>query len=145
MTQAAVVASSPSADQPTDRVRLARTALQAALAVPDVVRGEAGGGVPRVTLDVTGRLDGVLAIARPDGRYTLELRLVARLVPLHALAEAVRARVQTAAARAGLDASLGEVNVEFADLLTAEEIARAALVPEARTTPRSGGHAGGDG
>jgi hypothetical protein len=141
---AAVMASSQLADEPTARVRLARAALQAALAVPGVVRGEAGGGVPRVTLDATGRLDGVLAVAQPDGRYAIELRLVARLVPLQALAEAVRARVRTAAARAELDASLGEVDVEFADLLTAEEIARAALAAEARTTRASVGHAGGD-
>jgi len=126
MSSAAFMAGPPPAEEPTERVRLARTALLAALAVPGVVQGDAGGNVPRVTVDASGRLDGVLAVAQPDGRYEIQLRLVTELVPLIALAETVRGRVRSAAERAGLGASLGEIDVEFADLLTAEEILRAA-------------------
>ncbi|MBB4660478.1 hypothetical protein [Conexibacter arvalis] len=83
----------------------------------------------------------MLAIAEPDGRYGIELRLVAELVPLHALAEAIRARVRRAAAHAGLEASLGEIDVEFADLLTAEE---RAAVARALAAPTRAAEASGD-
>ena len=109
----------------SDRVRLARAALESALAVPGVVRGEAGPGVARVTADGCELLSGVSAIAQSDGRYAIDLRLVARLVPLSPLAENVRAHVRAAAARAGLTAALGSVDIEFADVLTSEEIERA--------------------
>ncbi|HEY4276746.1 MAG TPA: hypothetical protein VGM91_00930 [Conexibacter sp.] len=131
MSQAAAPAPGQPAHDPSDRVRLARVALDAAIAVPKVVRGEAGRDVQRVTVDGGERLEGVLAIAQPDGRYGIELRLVAQLVPLHALAEDVRAKVRGAAARAGLERSLGEVNIEFAGLLTAEERAAAARAAQA--------------
>jgi hypothetical protein len=109
---------SGSADAASDRVRLARVALGAALALPEVIRGDAGLGARRVTEDTSSVLIGVMAIAQADGRYSIDLRLVARLVPLLPLADAVRERVHRAAARAQLDVLLGEVNVEFADLLT---------------------------
>lgn len=108
----------------SDRVRLAQVALAAALAVPDVVRGEAGAGFPRMTAGGSELLMGVSATAQSDGRYAIDLRLIAGLVPLRPLADRVRERVQAAAARAGLGASLGSVDVEFADVLTAEEIER---------------------
>ncbi len=113
---------SPVASSSSDRVRLARVALASALAVPDAVRGEAGQGVPRVTADGPELLVGVSANAEANGRYAIDLRLLARWVPLWPLADHVRARVHTAAARAGLAASLGSVDVEFIDVLTAEEI-----------------------
>jgi hypothetical protein len=100
--------------------------------VPDVVRGVAGVGVTRVvTADGSELLAGVSAIAQADGRYAIDLRLIARLVPLEALAEHVRVGVQTAASRAGLAALLGSVDVEFVDVLTAEEIERSIIAAEA--------------
>jgi hypothetical protein len=144
MSHAAVPASREPAREPSDRVRLARAALSAALAAPKVVRGDAGPDPQRVTVDAGERLVGVLAIAEPDGRYEIELRLVAELVPLHALAEEVRVRVRRAAAHAGLDALLGEVNIEFGGLLTAEEraaVARA-FAAQARAAPAGAAPAG---
>ena len=123
-----------SASPPSERVRLARAALAGALAVPDVVRGEAGVGIARVvTADGSELLAGVSAIAQSDGRYAIDLRLTARLVPLSALADNVRAHVQAAASRAGLAALLGSVHVEFVDVLTAEEIERSIMAAEPTT------------
>lgn len=109
---------SGSAEAGSDRVRLARLALAAALVAPDVDRGDAGLRVPRVTPDPPGVLVGVAATAQADGRYSIDLRLVARPVALLSLADEVRRRVQREAARAELDDLLGEINVEFSDLLT---------------------------
>ena len=109
----------------SDRVRLARLALDAALVVPDVLGAEAGLHGVRVTADPPARLlRGVSVIAQPDGRYAVDLRLVALMVPLVALAEEVRRRVQASAGRRGLADRLGTVNVEFARLLTADEARR---------------------
>jgi len=120
-----------SARPPSERVRLARAALAGALTVPDVVRGEAGVGVTRVvTADGSELLAGVSALAQADGRYAIDLRLIARLVPLSALADKVRAGVQAGASRAGLAALLGSVDVEFVDVLTAEEIERSIIAAE---------------
>jgi hypothetical protein len=121
MTQESPAMSGP-AHSSSDRVRLARLALTTALAVPDVVRAEAGSGVPRVTADGRELLTGVSVIAQADGRYAIDLRLIARLVSLRPLADNIRARVQAAAARSGLAALLGSIDVEFADVLTADEI-----------------------
>lgn len=122
-----------SASPQSDRVRLARVALESALAVPGVVRGEAGVGVARLTADGSELLVGVSAIAQADGRYAIDLRLIARLVPLWPLADHVRAGVQAAAARAGIAALLGSVDVEFAGVLTAEEIERSIIAAEPTT------------
>lgn len=133
MSDSAAPASGQPAHEPSDRVRLARTALSAALAVPEIVRGDAGRVPRRVTVDGEERLEGVLAIAEPDGRYGIDLRLVAELVPLHALAADVRASVRRAAAKAGLEASLGAIDIEFGGLLTAEERAADARALAAQT------------
>lgn len=107
------------------RVRLARLALDAALAVPDVIGAEAGVHGVHVTADPpAGLLRGVSVIAQADGRYAVDLRLVARMVPLVALGEEVRRRVQASAGRGGLADRLGTVNVEFARLLTLDEAPR---------------------
>ena len=107
------------------RVRLARLALDAALAVPDVIGAEAGVHGVHVTADPPARpLRGVSVIAQADGRYAVDLRLVARMVPLVALGEEVRRRVQASAGRGGLADRLGTVNVEFARLLTLDEARR---------------------
>lgn len=139
MTPAAVPTVRPPIDDVSDRVRLARTALHAATSLRDVVRGDAGGPpLPRVTLDRGEQLDGVLAIAEPGGRYGVALRLVAGLVPLHALADRIRTDVRGAAARAGLSASLGQIDIEFVAVLTADEVAVAALDGTEAVAPTSG-------
>jgi hypothetical protein len=104
------------ASAPGDRTRLARVALEAALTTPGVLRGEAGPRALRLTVDRGERLAGVSATAQRDGRYDVDLRLVADLVPLHPLADAVRARVRASAGRAGLTALVGAIDVEFADI-----------------------------
>ncbi len=137
MTQPVAAALGPPMGGPSDRGRLARVALEAALAVPGVVRGEAGGGAPRVTVDPAGRLVGVAATAQRDGRYAVDLRLIADVVPLLPLADGVRARVQRAAAQAGLAGALGRVDVEFADLVTVEPAA-SRLEPARTPMPAAG-------
>jgi hypothetical protein len=93
--------------------------------VPDVLGAEAGAHGARVTADPSaGPLRGVSVIAQSDGRYAVDLRLVARVVPLVALGEEVRRRVRASAGRGGLADRLGTVNVEFARLLTPEEARR---------------------
>ena len=112
----------PLQSRASDRVRLARLALDAALVVPDVLGAEAGVHGVRVTADPpAGPLRGVSVIAQADGRYAVDLRLVARIVPLVTLGEEVRRRVQASALRDGLADRLGTVNVEFARLLTPDE------------------------
>src|SRR3954470_22306745 len=108
---------------PSPRVRLARIALEAALTTPDVLGAEAGSHGVHVTADPPGRLlRGVSVIAQADGRYGVYVSLVARVVPLVALGDEVRRRVQASARRHGLADQLGTVDVEFARLLTAEEV-----------------------
>jgi len=110
-------------------VRLARLGLEAALAVPDVLSGEAGVHGLRVTADPpAGLLRGVSVTAEAAGSYAVDLRLVVRMVPLVALGDEVRRRVRGSARRAGLDAALGAVNVEFAHLVGPDE-ADSALAP----------------
>ena len=103
------------------RLDVAELALEAALGVPAVHAGEAGPDGLRVTSVPPDRvLRGVSAIAQADGRYSVDLRLVAGLVPLLALGEEVRRRVRRAAAEAGLADYVGEVNVEFSGVSTDE-------------------------
>ncbi len=127
----------PSSDSP--RVRLARLALEAALAVPNVVAAEAGLQGMRVTADPAGGvLRGVSVISEGGGRYGVDLCLVACVAPLVALGEEVRRRVQTSAQRNGLADQLGSVNVEFARVLTPAEVREAELrasEPAALSTP----------
>ena len=74
----------------------------------------------------SGALIGVLATAQSDGRYAVDLSLVADMVPLPALAEDVRARVRKRVDGEQLEDVLGAVNVEFAYVMTAEEFAATA-------------------
>jgi hypothetical protein len=104
------------------RLDVAELALEAALGVPEVHAGDAGADGLRVTAASPGRvLRGVSAIAQADGRYSVDLRLVAGLVPLMALGEEVRRRVLRAADEAGLADHVGDVNVEFSSVATGEE------------------------
>ncbi len=84
--------------------------------MPGVAGAVAGPGLPRVTVDATGRMLGVSATAQADGRYAVDLCLVADLVPLHPLADRIRTRVRGAVTRAGVGGALGGIDVEFADL-----------------------------
>jgi hypothetical protein len=108
---------------------MARFALEAALAAPNVVAAEAGLQGMRVTADPAGGvLRGVSVISEGGGRYGVDLCLVACVAPLVALGEEVRRRVQASAQRNGLEDQLGGVNVEFARVLTPAEVREAELL-----------------
>ena len=62
------------------------------------------------------RVDGVVCAALPDGRYQLSVHLVAAMVALRPLADAVRARVERDVANAGLADRLGPVDVAVEDI-----------------------------
>lgn len=98
---------------PSLRVRLGRLALEAALAVPGVVRGDAGRVGLAFTNDGGERLEGVVATVLADGRIGLELHLETELVPLPALGDAVRSAVVRSA---GASDRLGPVDVRFEDV-----------------------------
>jgi hypothetical protein len=100
------------------RSRLARVALEAATELPQVAVGLRGGQRVWATADAGELLEGVVATARPDARFDVELHLVAQwpFDSLFALADQVRGRVQRAAARADLDGILGQVTVAFEDV-----------------------------
>jgi hypothetical protein len=99
--------------------------------VRGVLGSDPGPGGVRVTADPTsGPLIGVSATAQSDGRYAIDLSLVADMVPLPALAEEVRSGVRRRADGEQLGAVLGAVNVEFASVATAEEFAAAAAVQQ---------------
>jgi hypothetical protein len=99
------------------RGRLARLSLDAAVGADGVVRGHAGPSGTQVSVAEGGEAVGVVAAARPDGRYDVALSLVARPVALHSLAGEVRERVGGAASAAGLGDALGRVDVAFEDVL----------------------------
>ena len=63
------------------------------------------------------RATGVVATARPDGRFDVELHLIARPVPLLPLGEEIRSRVVAAATKDGLTERLGLVDIGFEDLV----------------------------
>jgi uncharacterized alkaline shock family protein YloU len=123
----------------SDRVLLARVALAAALGTAGVVAGDRGPGALRVTADPAGSLVGVSATAARDGRYAVDLRLVTAPVPLYALADEIRAAVRAAVSRTALAPLLGDVNVEVAGVLTAEEqvAVNAAAAAASTTAPTS--------
>jgi hypothetical protein len=100
----------------SERVRLARVALEAALGTRGVRSAHSGPAGRHATFDGVHRLEGVVCVADADGRYSLDLRLVGSFVPLYPLAERVRARVEERVAGAGLADLLGPVNVRFEDL-----------------------------
>jgi hypothetical protein len=103
------------------------------LEVPGVLGSDSGPSGARVTADpVSGALIGVLATAQSDGRYAVDLSLVADMVPLPALAEKVRAHVRKRVDGEELGTVLGAVNVEFASIVTAEEFAVTAAEQQQR-------------
>ncbi len=104
---------------PSRRAQLARLAREAALATVGVAGASAGPQGRFATGDRGEVLAGVLATARRDAAFDLELNLIVSwpAPPLHSLAEAVRERVVTAAGRAGLGDVLGPIGISFADVL----------------------------
>ncbi len=104
------------------RVRLAVLALDAARAVEGVVAGDAGPNATHTTTSGSTTVPGVLVAAESGGGYSIDLGLQARLVPLGALADAVRASVVDSITRAGLGDLLGAVNVTFHDLAAHEAV-----------------------
>ena len=112
----------PLSAAPSERVQLARLALDAALGVDGVVSSHAGPLGRRVTADREERLPGVLATALAGGGYEVELHLVTEVVPLHPLADRVRSRVVQAASSAGLGGALGPVDITIADVVGSNEV-----------------------
>ena len=105
------------------RPRLARLTLEAASSLQGVVATDAGPHGLYVTDDPpAGVLRGVLVVAQADGRYSVDVRLVAELVPLPALGARVRNAVHKRAEREGLSQQLGTVAVQFARVVSAEEV-----------------------
>lgn len=100
------------------RSRLARTALDAATALPQIAVGVGSAKRVWATADDGETLEGVVAAARPDARFDVELHLVAQwpFESLFALADQVRKRVQRAAVRADLDGILGQITIAFEDV-----------------------------
>lgn len=113
------------------RVGVARAALHAALQTPGVVGSDPGPSRLRVTADPPADpLVGVSATAQADGRYGIDLSLVADLVPLPELAEQVRERVRKRTRGERLEEVLGSINIDFAYVVTQEELAAAAAEKE---------------
>ncbi len=102
----------------SERVRLARAALGAALLVPGVRAGDAGPARMHFTAAGEGqRLDGVTCIADGRGGYEVSLQLVCEAVPLATLSAQIHERVSGAASGADLTAVLGNISVRFSDLV----------------------------
>ncbi len=102
---------------PSARVQLARVALEAALKVKAVVGAHSGPLALRATVEGRERVAGVVVAAIGDGRYGVELHLVAELVPLPPLGERVRKRVERAASTVGLQDVLGPIEITFEDVV----------------------------
>lgn len=128
----------PSQVGDASRVALARLALDVVSTIPGVAGTDAGPGGLFVTADPPfGVLRGVSVIAQPDGRYELDLCLVARMVPLLPLGDDIRRRLHARALRDGLADQLGSVNVEFSRALSAGEtmVEVPAALPEEAPAP----------
>ncbi|MGA2930334.1 MAG: hypothetical protein ABSG43_30970 [Solirubrobacteraceae bacterium] len=95
--------------------------------MPEIAVGVRGARGVWATVDAGEMLEGVVATARRDARFDIELHVVAQwpFGSLLTLAEQVRAGVQRAADRAELDGILGQVTVAFEDVRAAssEEVA----------------------
>lgn len=98
------------------RLQLAALARAAALATRGVVGLDAGREGIRMTASEGLRVDGVVCAALPDGTYQVSVHLVAAIVALRPLADAVRARIERDVAIAGLTDQLGPVDVAVEDI-----------------------------
>jgi hypothetical protein len=117
-------AGQPAPVEPSERVQLARLALDAALGVDGVVSSDAGPLGTWVTADRGERLPGVVATALADGVYGVELHLVTEVVPLRPLAERVRSSVEQAVSSAGLAQLLGPVDITVEDVVLPNEVSK---------------------
>jgi hypothetical protein len=98
------------------RVMLARLAHDAAVADPGVSALDAD---KRHAVSAGGHaLPGVVCVAAPEGGYTLDVHVVARLEDLHAMGERLRAAVAGGATAAGLDGELRSFTVHVEDVVT---------------------------
>ncbi|MDQ6750154.1 MAG: hypothetical protein M3Z33_05295 [Actinomycetota bacterium] len=99
------------------RLQIAQLAADAAAAVPGVVGLQSGPLGLRMTGGAGRRIDGVVVVALPDGRYDVDLHLVCELIALRPLGERVRAAVHTATAADGLGEALGPVYVHIEEIV----------------------------
>jgi hypothetical protein len=99
------------------RVRLARVARAAALAVDGVAALSDGGDPARSVAAGDARIEGVACAARAEGGYDLTLYVIAAMVPLPALAGRVRDAVGVMTGAAGLGDQLGRVDVAIFDVV----------------------------
>ncbi len=86
--------------------------------MPEIAVGVRGARGVGATVDAGEMLDGVVATARRDARFDIELHLVVQwpFGSLFELADQLRARVKRAAGSAKLDGILGQVAVGFEDV-----------------------------
>ena len=113
MTPSAPLTEPPAFGRASPRLRIARLAAEAALAVAGVAGLEAGPLGRQVTSGGGERVAGVVVGALRDGRYEVHLHVACELVPLPALAERIRATVLAATASAGLADVSGPVHVHI--------------------------------
>lgn len=99
--------------EPSDRQQIAAAALEAALGVVGVVRGNDGGDGRYATAVGEHILPGVVVAAEKGGTYSVDLYLNAALVPLRPLGDRVREAAQARVASAGLADLLGPVSITF--------------------------------
>ena len=102
------------ASVPSDRVRAAQLAREAALATPGVLRLDAGTTGLITTVGGGVKVPGVTSAMAPEGGFDVSVHLVCALVALPPVAEAVRRAVHTLTDGAGI--ALAGVNVVVADV-----------------------------
>ena len=102
------------------RVRLAQLARGAALATPGVDGLDAGPAGAFCTAGAGYRVGGVTCTTAPEGGFDVSLRLRCELVPLHDVADRVRAAVEQAAAEQGL--TVRSVSILITDVTEPEDI-----------------------
>jgi hypothetical protein len=100
---------------PSDRVRAALLAREAALAEPGVVDLDAGIAGRFATVGGGTRVAGVTAAAAPGGGYDVAVRLVCEMVKLHPLADRVRTAIEAEAEFRKL--SLASLDIEIVDVV----------------------------
>jgi uncharacterized alkaline shock family protein YloU len=104
----------------SERVELARIAAEAAAAVPGVAAPARDRLRRWETSDRDTALEGVVCLPVVGGGYVVELHLVAELVPLPALAEAIRDSIERRVSTTALGRTLRRVDVTFEDVVVEE-------------------------
>jgi hypothetical protein len=99
----------------SERLALAQLARDAALGTRGVASLD-----PRRPMAATAaggeRVDGVVCVAVPGGRYEITVYVVARPVPLEQLGEQLRARIRRSVETHGVVDALGPVNMVVTDV-----------------------------